>query len=454
MIPNKIIERTPPQAIEAEMAVLGAMLIEKEAVLKVMDVLNADDFYKPEHRNLFMVIHDLFINDKAVDAVTVSNELKRRNQLEEVAGGAYITSLINSVSTAANVEYYANIVRDKAVLRQLINTGSYIVDSAFNDKNPAEDILDSSETMLYNIAQKRVSRGFTPISDLIHPTLEYLEKIRTDKSQVPGLRSGFIDLDKMTGGLQPSELVIIAGRPSMGKTAFALNIIEHISINEKKPIALFSLEMSKESLMMRLLCSVAKANLYEARTGFLSAKRWPALTTAGRIISDSHIYIDDSSNLSVLELRARARRLATELKVQKKELSLIVVDYIQMMRGSARTESRQQEIADISRSLKALAKDLRVPVIALSQLSRKTEEKGREGKPQLSDLRESGAIEQDADVVIFIYREGYYKREDPDMEKKATIIIGKQRNGPTGEISLVFEREYTRFENQAPIQMG
>jgi replicative DNA helicase len=449
----ELIERIPPQALDAEMAVLGAMLIEKEAITKAIDVVIENDFYKSAHRNIFLAVRDLYLENQAVDAITVSEQLRKKKQLEEMGGAAYLTTLINSVTTAANVEYYAAIVRDKSVLRQLVNAGSSIVDSAFNEKNSPEQILDSSEAALYNIAQRRASRGFTQVGEMVHPTLETLEKLHADKRDVPGLRTGFSDLDKMTAGLQPSELIILAARPSMGKTSFALNIAEHVGIVDKKPVALFSLEMSKESLMLRLLCSHARVNSHSTRQGFISAQNWSKLTTAASQIAEAPIYIDDSSSLSVLELRARARRLATELKAQKKELALIMIDYIQILRGSGRVESRQQEMSDISRSLKSLARDLHVPVVALSQLSRKPEEKGREGKPQLSDLRESGALEQDADVVAFIYREGYYKRDDPDLEKSATLIIGKQRNGPTGEISLVFQKDYTRFEDLTKIDV-
>jgi replicative DNA helicase len=441
------IERVPPQALNAEMAVLGAMLIEKEAITKAIDIVVENDFYKPVHRYLFLAIRDLYLENQAVDAITVADELKKRQQFEDMGGAGNITALINSVSTAANVEYYAGIVREKSILRQLINAGSTIVDSAFNERNSADHILDVSEGTLYNIAQRRAARGFSTVAELVHPTLEMLEKLHTDKRDVPGLRTGFYDFDKITAGLQPSELIIIAARPSMGKTSFALNIAEHVAITDKKAVALFSLEMSKEALMLRLLCSHARVNSHNTRQGFISTQNWSKLTSAAAKIAEAPIYIDDSSSLSVLELRARSRRLSTELKAQKKELALVVIDYLQIMRGTGRFESRQQEMSDISRSLKGLARDLNVPVVALSQLSRKPEEKGREGKPQLSDLRESGAIEQDADVVAFIYREGYYKREDPDLEKKATLIVGKQRNGPTGEIALIFEKEYTRFED-------
>lgn len=446
-------DRLPPQAIDAEMALLGSMLIEKEAVIKVVDLVQEQDFYKDSHRQVFRIIRDLYLENKPADAVTISEELKRLKLFIEFGGAEFITNLINSVSTAANVEHYAAIVREKSILRQLISTGTDIVSSAFTEKKSAEEILDKSESLLFTIAQKHTQRGFTQVRDLVHPTLEYLEMLNKDKKNVPGLRSGFTDFDAMTAGLQKSELILIAGRPSMGKTAFGLNIAENVALNEKKAVAVFSLEMSRESLMLRLLCSTSRVNAHNARKGFLAARDWPALTTAAAKLSEAPIYIDDSSTLSVLELRAKARRLASELAIQKKELSLIMIDYIQMMHGSnSRAESRQQEMSEISRSLKGLARDLRVPVIALSQLSRKPEEKGRSGKPQLSDLRESGALEQDADVVCFIYREGYYRQDDPDLQKKATLILAKQRNGPTGEINMVFERDYTRFENATGLE--
>lgn len=447
------IERIPPQALQAESAVLGAMLIEKEAITKAVDIVIESDFYKPNNRYIFLVIRDLYLDNQPVDAVTVAEALKKKKQLEDVGGASYITSLIDSVSTAANVEYYAAIVREKSILRQLISSGTAIVDAAFNDKKSAEQILDTSEAMLYDIAQRRAAKGFTQIGELVHPALENLEKLHSNKKEVPGLATGFADFDKITAGLQRSELIIIAARPSMGKTALALNIAENVALIAKKPVAIFSLEMSKEALMLRMLCSCARVNSHNTRQGYISTQNWSKLTTAAAKIAESQIFIDDSSSLGVLELRARARRLATELKAQKKELSLVIIDYIQIMHGMGRFESRQQEMSDISRSLKGLARDLDIPVIALSQLSRKPEEKGREGKPQLSDLRESGALEQDADVVAFIYREGYYKRDDPDLEKRATLIIGKQRNGPTGEIGLVFERDYTRFEDMTKLDV-
>ncbi|MDR1696042.1 MAG: replicative DNA helicase [Endomicrobium sp.] len=443
-----IIEKVPPQAIDAEMAALGAMLIEKEAVIRLADVINAEDFYKEIHKQIYLTARDLFLENQPVDIITVSDRLKKNGMFAEAGGVSYLTSLIDSVQTAANVEHYANIIRDKAILRRLINAGSEIVTEAFNEKFPPDEILDKSQAALFDIAKTKNDRGFSKVSDLVRPTLKILEKLHSDKRDIPGLRTGFSELDAKTAGLQNSELIILAARPSMGKTSFALNIAEHVALEEKKPVAIFSLEMSKESLVMRLLSSVARVNAQDLRKGRFQPSDWSRLTGAAHKIAESPIYIEDSSDLSVIELRSRARRLATELESKKTPLSLIVIDYIQIMRGSGRNaESRQLEVAEISRSLKGLARDLKIPVVALSQLSRKTEDRGQNKEPQLSDLRDSGAIEQDADVVAFVHREGYYKPEDPDLKTSATVIIGKQRNGPTGRIQLVFESEFTKFSN-------
>lgn len=445
-----IIEKVPPQAVDAEMAVIGAMLIEKEAITKTIDVITENDFYKEVHRQIFITARDLYLENQPADIISISDALKKNSMFAEAGGASYLASLIDSVQTAANVEYHASIIREKSILRQLINTGSEIVTEAFNEKFPPEEILDKSQAALFNIAQNDNNKGFSKISDVIRPTLKILEKLHSDKKEVPGLRTGFTDLDTMTAGLQPSELIILAARPSMGKTAFALNIAENVALVEKKPVAVFSLEMSKESLVMRFLASQSRVKAHDLRKGRFQPSDWGRLTSAAQKISEAPIFIEDSSDVSVIELRARARRLATELEAKKTPLALIVIDYIQIMRGSSRNaESRQLEVAEISRSLKGLARDLKVPVVALSQLSRKTEDRGRkDNKPQLSDLRDSGAIEQDADVVAFIHREGYYNKTDPDIKNNATIIVGKQRNGPVGEVELVFESEYTKFSNK------
>jgi replicative DNA helicase len=451
---TNIIEKIPPQAVDVEMAVLGAMLIEKDAILKAIDIINDGDFYKEIHRQIFLAIHDLYIENNPVDLFTISEALKKDGLFAEVGGASYLTNLINSVQTAANVEHYAYIIRDKSIARQLINTGSEIVTNAFNEQNSPEEILDKSQAALFNISQRKSKKGFASVSKLVMPMLQNLEKLHSNPRDISGLATGFADLDSKTAGLHPAELIILAARPSMGKTAFALNIAEHVAIDQKKPVAIFSLEMKEDALMARFLASLARVNASKLRNGQYSSSDWPRLTTAASKIAEAPIFIDDDSDINVTELRARARKLSTELKSKGNVLSLVIIDYIQFIRASGRKfESRQQEVSEISRSLKALAKDLDVPVIVLSQLSRRTEDRGRkDNRPQLSDLRDSGAIEQDADVVAMLYREGYYNREDPDLQKKATLIIGKQRNGPTGDVNLIFEGEYTKFSDESKLQ--
>ena len=444
-----LIDKTPPQAIEAEMAVLGAMLIEREAQAKVLDLLDENSFYKPAHQHIFRTIAHLFAEGAAIDVVTVGEQLKNQKLLMEMGGSSYLTDLANTLPTAANVEHYARIVRDKAVLRQLIQVSTRIVTEAFAQSGDVADLLDEAERSIFAIAQSKAEKGFIAVSDLVHDVIETVEKLYQRKTHVTGISTGFTEMDAMTSGLQPSNLIIVAGRPSMGKTSLAMNIVEHVAIHEKKPVAVFSLEMSREELMLRMLCSQARVDSHKVRRGYLEKKYWNTLTAAASQVAQSPIYLDDSSSLSVLEMRARARRLAAELSARGTPLALLMVDYLQLMRGMGRAESRQQEISEISRNLKALARDLRVPVMALSQLSRRPEEKGREGRPQLADLRESGAIEQDADLVAFIYREEVYKPQDLENQGKAKIMIAKQRNGPTGEFELAFIREYTKFENLA-----
>ena len=444
-----IIDKTPPQALEAEMAVLGAMLIEREAQAKALDLLDENCFYKSAHQQIFRIIAQLFSEGAAIDVVTVGEQLKNLRLLTDIGGSTYLTELTQLLPTAANVEHYARIVKEKAILRQLISVSTRIVSNAYQQQDNVEGLLDEAEHRIFSIAQSKAERGFVSAADMIHNVIETVEKLYQRKSHITGLATGYTEMDTMTSGLQPSNLVIIAGRPSMGKTSLAMNIAEHAAIQEKKPVAIFSLEMSREELMMRLLCSQARADMQKVRRGYLEKKYWSTLTASASQIAQAPIYIDDSSSLSILEMRARARRLAAELAAKGTPLALVLVDYLQLMRGAGRVESRQQEISEISRNLKGLARDLRVPVIALSQLSRRPEEKGREGRPQLSDLRESGAIEQDADLVAFIYREEVYNPQSIDAQGKAKIIIAKQRNGPTGEFELAFIREYTKFENLA-----
>ena len=440
-------ERIPPQNIEAEISVLGAVLQDPQALLKAMEILRPSDFYKEAHRRIFSACVDLFERSEPVDLVTLANELMRRKQLEEVGGSSTLSAYVDAVPTAANVAHHARIVKDKALLYALIQKGTAVVSRAYSDKEDVNEVLDWAEQQIFEISQDKVSRTFVPVKNILKGTFQLIEKLYDRKSHVTGVPTGFRKFDEMTAGIQPSDLVVVAGRPSMGKTSFCLNVAQHAAIQEHIPVAIFSLEMSKEQLVQRLLCSVARVDSHKLRTGYLSDADWPRLTTGAGILSESPIYVDDTPGISLLEMRAKARRLKAE-----QSLGLVIIDYLQLISGRGRIESRQQEISEISRSLKAMAKELNVPVVALSQLSRAVESR-QPPRPQLSDLRESGAIEQDADVVTFLYRPSFYrmKKEDDldEPEDNSTeVIIGKQRNGPTGTIYLAFLREFTRFEDQ------
>ena len=440
-------ERIPPQNIEAEISVLGAVLQDPQALLKAMEILRPSDFYKEAHRRIFSACVDLFERSEPVDLVTLANELMRRKQLEEVGGSSTLSAYVDAVPTAANVAHHARIVKDKALLYALIQKGTAVVSLAYSDKEDVNEVLDWAEQQIFEISQDKVSRTFVPVKNILKGTFQLIEKLYDRKSHVTGVPTGFRKFDEMTAGLQPSDLVVVAGRPSMGKTSFCLNVAQHAAIQEHIPVAIFSLEMSKEQLVQRLLCSVARVDSHKLRTGYLSDADWPRLTTGAGILSESPIYVDDTPGISLLEMRAKARRLKAE-----QSLGLVIIDYLQLISGRGRIESRQQEISEISRSLKAMAKELNVPVVALSQLSRAVESR-QPPRPQLSDLRESGAIEQDADVVTFLYRPSFYrmKKEDDldEPEDNSTeVIIGKQRNGPTGTVFLAFLREFTRFEDQ------
>lgn len=373
--------------------------------------------------------------------------MKKRGALEEVGGIEYLNFLVNSVPTAANIAYYAKIIKEKSILRKLINRATEIINLGFGDAGDVDESLDRAERLIFEISEDRVRPSFFPIKDIIKASFKTIENLYEKKQLITGVPTGFTKLDDLTSGLQPSDLIIVAGRPSMGKTALALNITQHAAIEDGIPSAIFSLEMSKEQLALRLLCSEAKVDAHRLRGGFLSETDWPKLTRAAGSLSEAPIFIDDTPGLTVLEMRAKSRRLKAE-----HNLGLVVVDYLQLMRGRANSETREQEISDISRSLKALAKELRLPVIALSQLNRKVEDRG-DRRPQLADLRESGAIEQDADVIIFLYRDEVYNRSEDNPHKgKAEIIVGKQRNGPTDKFELAFLDKYTCFENLSPIQ--
>jgi len=434
--------KLPPQHIEAAQSILGGILIENEAINRVTEILDADDFYRDTHRKIFNALINLSERDEPADLITLTNELRKSDQLDSIGGASYLASLIDSVPTAANIQYYARIVKEKAILRKLIQTSTEIITQSYEDRGDVEGFLDEAERAIFDISEKRVRPSFYPIREIVKESFATIEKLFKKKEAVTGVPSGFKELDRMTAGFQPSDLIIIAGRPSMGKTAFCLDVAEYAAIDNKIPVAIFSLEMSKEQLVIRMLCSQAHVEGTRLRTGYLNESDWPKLTIAAGSLSESPIYIDDSAALSVLELRAKARRLKSD-----HGLGMVIVDYLQLMKGRSRVESRQQEISEISRSLKALSKELNIPVIAVSQLSRKTEERTG-NRPQLSDLRESGAIEQDADLILFIYRDEVYNRsEDNPNRGKAEVIIGKQRNGPIGKIDLAFLDKFTTFKD-------
>ncbi|MBI4537025.1 MAG: replicative DNA helicase [candidate division NC10 bacterium] len=447
-MPNPLItsERIPPQNLEAEVSVLGAVLQESGALLKAIEILEPADFYKEAHRKIYDACKSLFERSEPVDLVTLANELLRRKQLEEVGGAAYLSLLVDAVPTAANIAHHARIVKDKALLNALIQKSTAVVSRAFADAEDVDQLLDWAEQQIFELSQDKVGRGFIPVKNILRGTFQAIERLYDHKSHVTGVATGFRKFDEMTAGLQPADLVVVAGRPSMGKTSFCLNIAEQVALRERTPVGIFSLEMSKEQLVQRMLCSNAKVDSHRLRTGFLEDRDWPRLTRAAGELSEAPIFIDDTPGVSLLEMRAKSRRLKAD-----QGLGLVIIDYLQLVSGRGRTESRQQEISEISRSLKAMAKELGVPVVALSQLSRAVESR-QPPRPQLSDLRESGAIEQDADVVVFLYRPAFYRNrqdaEEGEVEDTTTeVIIGKQRNGPTGTVHLAFLREYTRFED-------
>jgi replicative DNA helicase len=445
--------RMPPQAVDIEEQVLGAMLLEKEAIGRAVEVLDDEVFHAERNKKIFQAIIRLFERSEPADVITVAEELRRRGQLEGVGGEAYLVELTMKVTSAANVEYHARIVLEKALLRRLISESSAIAGRAFNQTEDAFDLLDQAEQAIFKISEWRLKRNFVSMDKAVHDTLEMLESIHGKNEGVTGVPTGFRDLDTLTGGWQRSDLIIIAGRPSAGKTAFALSLAANAALHRSKPttVGIFSLEMSIQQLIMRLLCAEARVDAHAVRTGRLPEDDWKRLSLGAGRLARAPLFIDDTAGLGILELRAKARRLKAEHNV-----GLIVVDYLQLMQGPRNAENREKEISAISRSLKGLAKELDIPVVALSQLSRAVE--GRTDKrPILSDLRESGAIEQDADVVAFVHRPEMYT--DPKSEKmdevqgRAEIIVGKQRNGPVDDIALTFVRRYARFENLALASM-
>ncbi len=436
------LERIPPQNVEAEQAVLGSLLLDNEAIYRVIEFLSPEDFYREAHRRIYQAILDLTGRTEPADLVTVTDHFKGEGGVEAVGGSAYLSSLVDRVATAANVTAYANIIREKSLLRRLIAASTEIIAEGYATNLPVDEFLDQAEKAIFDIAQRKIKQHFFKISDVVRDSFKLIEQLYERKELVTGVPTGFVDLDRMTAGLQPSELVIIAGRPSMGKTALALNIAFNAALLRKIPVAIFSLEMSKEQLVQRLLCTEARVDGSKLRSGYLSKEDWERLTQAAGKLSETSLFIDDTPALNILAMRAKARRLQRE-----HGLGLIVVDYMQLMKGPGRPESREREISEISQSLKALAKELSIPVLALSQLNRMVENR-RPPIPQLADLRESGAIEQDADVIAFIYREELYDKETLN-KGVAEIHIGKQRNGPIGMLRLAFHGAYTRFDNLA-----
>jgi replicative DNA helicase len=440
-------ERTLPHNLDAEKSVLGAILIHNEAFNHAAELIDARDFFRDAHRRIFDKMVALSERGHAIDFVTLKEELTRAGEIEEVGGPAYIASLADGVPRSANVEYYARIVKEKSTLRNLIHSANKILVEAYEAEQEPDLLLDEAERAIFAIAEDRIRAGFVPLRDLVQSSFRTIEQLQQHKGLVTGVPTGFIDLDEMTSGLQPSDLILVAARPSMGKTSFVLNVAQHVGISTEMTVGLFSLEMSKEQLFMRMLTSEARIDAHRFRSGYLTDKDYGRLSHALGTLAEARVFIDDTASIGVLEMRAKARRLKAE-----HGLHLLIIDYIQLMQGRGRFESRQQELASISRSLKGLAKELGVPVVALSQLSRAPETRS-DHRPQLSDLRESGALEQDADVVMFIFREEQYRDADgepnQDAEGVAEIIVGKQRNGPTGSIKLAFIKEHTRFENLA-----
>jgi replicative DNA helicase len=447
------LRKLPPQSLEAEMSVLGGILIDNDAINRVLEILAVEDFYRESHRKIFQAMMRLSDQREPCDLITMSDMLKKQGELEEVGGASYLLTLVDYVPTAANITYYCKIVKEKSINRRLISVATEIVTLGYDEQTDINELLDVAQKNIYEISENKLRPQYVPVQAVLKEAFTILKELHDRKEHVTGVPTGYVDLDHMTAGFQPGDLVIVAARPSMGKTTLALNIAEYASAdphNKKKvPSVIFSLEMGKEQLVMRFLASIAKVDFGRMRTGHFLDSDWPRLTRAAGILHDAKIFLDDTPAISVLELRSKARRLKSE-----HDIGLIIIDYLQLMRGGANPESRQQEISEISRSLKALAKELNVPVIALSQLNRELEKRG-DKRPMMSDLRESGAIEQDADVIMFVYREAVYceqcrKRDGSctqNHDRNAEIIIGKQRNGAIGTVNLAFFGEHTRFEN-------
>ncbi|WZL73109.1 replicative DNA helicase [Clostridiaceae bacterium 35-E11] len=432
--------RIPPHNIDAEQSVLGAMLLDKEAIINAAEIIGGEDFYKEAHKEIFGAMLELYNRDEPVDLVTLSEELNQRQTLEAIGGITYLTSLSSAVPTTTNVKYYAKIVEEKAILRRLIKTSSEILEKGYQAEEEVNNILDLAEKSIFDISQKRSQEGFSPIKEVLLESFNKIEELYQNKGGITGLTTGFVDIDRKTSGLQKSDLILVAARPSMGKTAFSINVAQNAAIKADASVAIFSLEMSKEQLVQRMLSSESHIEIQKIRTGTLNEDEWPRLAKAMGPLAQAKVFIDDTPGISLMEMKAKCRRLKME-----QGLDMVLIDYLQLMSGDGRTESRQQEISNISRGLKGLAREMDCPVVALSQLSRAPEMRA-DHRPILSDLRESGAIEQDADIVMFLYRDEYYH---PDSEKRniGEVIIAKQRNGSTGTVELAWLGQFTKFAN-------
>ncbi len=439
---DPLLNKIPPHDIEAEESILSAIFINNDSLLDIIDILSPEDFYKGAHKKIFNVIIELANKQEPADLITVANGLKEKDQLESIGGAAYLATICDAAPIAVNAVHYARIIKGKSSLRELITASSAILEKCLEDKGDFEEIVDFAETSIFNVSEKKTQTSFQNLGDLININIDKLEEQQGNAGGLSGLSTGYLKLNNITSGLQKSDLIILAARPSMGKTALALNIARNVAVEERKPVAVFSLEMSNEQLSMRLLTSEARIDSNRLRTGFISQEDWQSATDAAGVLNELPIFIDDSPNITAMEIRAKARKLYK----RHNELGLIIIDYLQLMKPPFKTERRDLEIAEISRSLKALAKELNVPVMALSQLNRMLEQRS-DKRPMLSDLRESGALEQDADIVAFIYRDEVYNKE-PDNSKKGTaeIIVAKNRNGATGTALMHFLGAYTRFE--------
>jgi replicative DNA helicase len=438
---STLTDKLPPQNLEAERACLGSMLLDKEAIEVGIDLLTGEDFYSEQHRIVYAALLELYSRSTPVDIVTLTDYLRGSGDLDRAGGVGYVSSLLDDVPTSANIEYYAKIVEQKSLLRKLIRASSSVISMSYNTEKDAYEIVDEAEKLIFDVSERKGVRGYFSMNEVIKDSITAIEKLFHRGDNYTGIPSGFKELDDLTSGFQKSEFIVIAARPSVGKTAFALNIAQNAAIHGQLTVAVFSLEMSKEALTQRMLCSEARIDSQRLRKGLLRTEEWGPLTTAAGKLSEANIFIDETPGISDMQLRAKARRIQS-----RHGLDLVIVDYLQLMSSIRKKEGRTQEISEISRSIKALARELNIPVLALSQLSRAVETRGRDKRPILSDLRESGAIEQDADVVIFLYRDELYNPHS-DKEGLAEVIIQKQRNGPTGKIELKFFKEFTRFEN-------